>query len=212
LSRSSVQLCFCLSVAAIAAAIADPLVEWASNAGCFGPGNFTDHSSADVLPALMAGGLLLAFHLIGRVRRALRASREHDLPRTSRDALNGTLLRLLPIIFALQIATLFCMETGEQLAVIGRSLGGTVWLGGPLWASLAVHAIACVAVAFVSAKIMAVFARSAARAVRMIFAVAVRAKHGVVPIDLGPPAACLNAISVFVLGSAGERAPPLLTA
>ena len=43
----------------MAAAIADPLVEFASNAGWFGAGNFTDHSNLDVVPALFAGVALL---------------------------------------------------------------------------------------------------------------------------------------------------------
>jgi hypothetical protein len=212
LSRSSAQLWFCLSVAAISAAIADPLVEWSSNSGLFGPGNFTDHSSADVVPALLAGGILLLAHLIARVRRALLPVQDRPSPGRSRDAFRGGMLRLLPLVFAIQIATLFCMETSEQIVVIGRPLLGAVWLGGPLWISLAVHAVVCVAIAYLTSKLMAVFARTAVRAVRMIFAVAVRAIHGVAPIDLGHSVACLGAVSVYVLGSAGERAPPLLTA
>jgi hypothetical protein len=39
------------------------------------------------------------------------------------------------------------METCEQTAIWGHPLGGTIWLGGPIAISLALHAIAGVAVA-----------------------------------------------------------------
>jgi hypothetical protein len=44
-----------LCSAVLAAAIADPLVEFASNAGWFGPGNFTDRSNLDVGPVFALG-------------------------------------------------------------------------------------------------------------------------------------------------------------
>jgi hypothetical protein len=212
LSRSSIQLWFCLSVAAISAAIADPLVEWASNAGIFGPGNFTDHSSADVFPAIVVGTLLLIAYAAARVRRALRSESEPNWLQSSRDALSGNLLRLLPLILGLQVAALYCMETSEQLAVFGHPLGGTVWLGGPIFISLALHAIVCGVVAYACSRAVGLLARSAVRAVRLILAMAVRAARGLSPIELDRTSAPFVAPSFFIVGNTGERAPPLLTA
>src|SRR5208283_1357179 len=59
MNATAIQVLFCGTVAILAAALADPLVEFASNAGLFGGGAFTDHSMLDVLPALIAGGLFL---------------------------------------------------------------------------------------------------------------------------------------------------------
>ncbi len=212
MSRSSIQLWFCLAVAAISAAIADPLVEWASNSGRFGPGNFTDHSSADVMPALLVGGLFVVTHLLLRVRRALRSGTAHDFLRASRAAISGRVVRLLPITFAFQILALYFMETAEQAAVTGHPLGGTIWLGGPALVSLAVHAIACVLVAFAASKVLCALTRSAVRAVRLILATAARPARGVSPTELGRPSTGCSPISFFVLCNVGERAPPLLTA
>ncbi len=212
LSRSSIQIWFCLAVAAISAAIADPLVEWASNAGRFGPGNFTDHSSADVVPALLVGALFVVTHLLLRVRRALTSNPTHDLLRASRAALSGRVMRLLPPTFAVQILALYCMETVEQVAVTGHPLGGMVWLGGPVLVSLAVHAIACVLVAYAASKVLRALTRSVVFAVRILLAMAARPARGVSPTELGRPSACCSPISFFVLCNVGERAPPLLTA
>ena len=212
LSRSSIQLWFCLAVAAISAAIADPLVEWASNAGRFGPGNFTDHSSADVVPALVVGALFVITHLVLRIRRALVSGPAYDLLRASRDAIDGRMTRLLPLMFAVQMLALYCMETVEQVAVVGHPLGSTIWLGGPVLASLAVHAIACVLVAVTASKVLRSLARSAVRAVLFILAMAVRPARGVSPAELGRPSTCSSHIAFFVLCNVGERAPPLLTA
>src|SRR5262249_25040176 len=59
----SVRLWFSLAVAVIASAIADPLLEAASNAGIFGNAHYTDHSNLDVLPALAVGLVAVAIHV-----------------------------------------------------------------------------------------------------------------------------------------------------
>ena len=64
----AIRFWFCLAAAVIAAAIADPVVEFASNHGAFGAGNFTDHSSLDVVPALIAGLIAAALAVGLRVR------------------------------------------------------------------------------------------------------------------------------------------------
>jgi hypothetical protein len=151
---------FCIAAAAIAAAIADPLVEGVSNAGWFGRGLYTDHSNLDVLPTLALGAILVVLYLVLRVRR--------DLLQASDDALHTTVSRLLVPIFALQLALLASMETLEQIAVAGHSLGRTVWLGGPIWFSLGVHAAVCVAVTFGLAKMLQAWACTTVRIIRQM--------------------------------------------
>jgi hypothetical protein len=180
--------------------------------GTLRSGDFTDHSSADVVPALFVGGLLLATHLVLRVRRALHLNETRDLIRSSRDALQGRIVRSLPAILAIQLVALYCMETSEQIAVIGHPLGGAVWLGGPVLMSLAARAITCALVAYTFSRVVAAFARSAVHVVLIILAMAVRAVRGVPPIELGRPATPLSTTSFSVLCNVGERAPPLLTA
>src|SRR5215469_9937216 len=104
LTRPALRIWFCLGVATIAAAIADPLVEFASNAHCFGPGRFTDHSNLDVLPALAAGGLLLAAYFGMKIRTGLaHAGTAPNLFREFDRACSPALVSLLPAAFALQI-------------------------------------------------------------------------------------------------------------
>ena len=72
----SVRLWFSVAVAIIAAAVADPILESASNAGLFGHGSFTDHSNLDVLPALCIGLLAVAIHVTLRLRGVPMAERK----------------------------------------------------------------------------------------------------------------------------------------
>ncbi|HXW52336.1 MAG TPA: hypothetical protein VEJ41_10125 [Candidatus Acidoferrales bacterium] len=162
---------FCAAVATVAAAIADPLVESASNAGWFGPGRFTDHSTWDVIPVLTIGLVLAAFHVWARVRRAL--ARDHvPGPRSKECWQLQTSVRLLPIIFGLQMAVLFAMETIEQRVVHGTLYGGTVWLGGPVAVSLTVHAATCILVTLLATMLIRVFTRRTLQLVHMIEALA----------------------------------------
>ena len=66
---ASIRFWYGIAAAVIAAAIADPMIESASNAGWFGPGILTDHSNLDVLPALICGAIFVACFLTLRVRR-----------------------------------------------------------------------------------------------------------------------------------------------
>jgi hypothetical protein len=146
INYASIRFWFCIAAAVIAVAIADPLVEGISNAGWFGRASYTDHSNLDVLPTLALGALLVVLYLVLRVRR--------DLLQASDDALHTQVSRLLAPIFGLQLALLASMETLEQIIVDGHSLGRTIWLGGPIWFSLSVHAAVCVAVSFGLAKLL----------------------------------------------------------
>ncbi len=210
--RLTIRFWFVLAVAAIAAACADPLIEAASNAGYFGAGNYTDHSTLDVLPAVLAGCVFVVLHLVLRVRAAVARGRagEQSLLRATDGALSGS-ARLLPCIFGVQLLALYAMETVEQIAVFGHAVGGTLWLGGPAWASLLGHAAACVAVWYAARQTVRVLAQATLRALRVVRAIATL-KAGLVtiaqracrraPFRLPQPPSC----------RIGERAPPLLPA
>jgi len=212
-SASSIRLWFCLAVSVLAAALADPLVECASNAGWFGTGPFTDHSTLDVVPAAAAGGLLILLNLGIRIQRIVFGMRTplRSLLHASRDELGGGIVRLLPAAFAMQIGVLFLMETAEQYAVYGHGLGGTIWLGAPIAVSLAAHAAACVLVAFIGAACVRTLARAAAGLIRIMLS-AVR-------LPVCPLATAVRRLESgartrtrFVLAGLGERAPPAFLA
>ncbi len=156
--HASSRFWFCIAAAVIAAATADPLVEGVSNAGWLGRGSYTDHSSLIVLPTLALGAIVVVLYLVTRVRS--------DLSQGSEDALRMPVSRLLVPIFGLQLALLASMETLEQIVVAGHSLGRTVWLGGPIWFSLSVHAAVCVAVSFGLAKVLQPWTRTTVRIIR----------------------------------------------
>ncbi|HZO92521.1 MAG TPA: hypothetical protein VFB22_02035 [Candidatus Baltobacteraceae bacterium] len=208
------RLLFCLAASIVSAALADPLVESLSNSGAFGPGRFTDHSNGDVLPALGAGLLLATLFVFGLVRRTFVAAPLRRTPawlHASHAALPvRAAIRLLPATFALQIATLFVAESVEQLAVAGHLLGGTVWLGGPAFASLSIHATVGLAVVVVLARLLDWIARG-------IVDVIVSLRRLVLAWDSLSPLPALLARFVPPVGSqaparaaAPGRAPPTL--
>lgn len=198
--RTAIRVWFTLAVAVLAAAIADPCVEAASNAGWFGPANFTDRSTLDVMPALLCGVVLLGICVILRVRR--------ELVRASQEALRDDIGHLLPALFAIQLAVLFAMETIEQVIIAGHPLGGTIWLGGPVWFSLVAHAVAGTAVAFGLASAVCSCARTTARMIRRIRALATRALHDPVPLALRRCGRVAFAHAAPVRCRIGNRAPP----
>ena len=118
MAKISVRWGFCAALAVISAALADPLVEFASNAGWFGRGSFTDHSNVDVMPALLAGAGLMTLYLIRKAGLLVDG-----------EAFPRGVLPLLPAIFILHVFALYAMETTEQFTIAGHVLGPTVWLG-----------------------------------------------------------------------------------
>ena len=202
MAPTTIRLLFALAVAIIAAAIADPLLEGASNAGIFGPGSFTDHSNLDVVPAVIAGVMLLAVHVGFKARGML-------LRESSRALETGT-SRLLPAAFAIQLLVLYVMETSEQFVTLGHTLGGTVWLGAPVIVSFIVHAITCVLVATVLARAVRTLAKAAVRIVRLVRALAARPAQPPRPVFGRDVDLAVFARYRPVLGRIGERAPPLL--
>jgi hypothetical protein len=170
-SEKRVRLLFGIAVAALAAALGDLFVETLSNHGIFGPGHFTDGSNADVAPVGVVGSLLLLVCLLLRVRYALtasgRARYRHDLM----AALSASsTAQMLPAILCLQIALLWIMETAEQYLVIGHGFGGTIWLGGPVAASLLIHAAICSIVVFAMRGLVSMLEPRALQLVRTLLA------------------------------------------
>ena len=201
MKRGSIRFWFCIASAVLAAAMADPLVESLSNAGWFGPGSFTDHSNLDVLPVLLCGAAFVICYLALRVRR--------ELLRASGEALRARVGRLLPYIVAAQLTVLYAMETVEQVVVAGHVMGGTVWLGGPIWFSLGVHALVGTAVAYGLARLACACAQTTLRVLRRFRALATRALHAPAPLAVrGRGTAWLRANSL-VRCRIGNRAPPL---
>ncbi len=162
----SVRFWFSLAVALISAAVTDPLLEAASNAGIFGHGAFTDHSNLDVLPALCVGLVAIAVHVGLRVNGGILRSWDSAL-----RARAGT---LLPMTFAAQLIVLYSMETIEQIAVTGHPLGGAIWLGAPAAIAIAVHAVTCIIAFFVATRVMHELAWATLRVVRIIRAILTR--------------------------------------
>ncbi len=197
----------------LAASIADPLVEHASNAGWFGPGSFTDHSNWDVVPALMLGLVFVALHVCVRVHKALTGGKAspHWL-RLTTGALGPSALRLVPLIFVAQVAVLFLMETVEQQVVYGHVLGGTLWLGGPIAVSLVAHAVICALVALAAARILRALADATVQLVQLVLALATLPVLRSAASFLSRARCSTQRRFIHAFGCAGERAPPPLAA
>ncbi len=204
----SVRLWFSLAVAVIAAAVADPLLEAASNAGVFGRGHYTDHSNLDVLPALSVGLIAVAIHVALRIRAHFDGDGDMMKDRLRRwdSALRSRSSLLLPATFAAQLFILYAMETCEQTIVAGHALGGMIWLGAPVAVALGVHLVTCIVTFFAAAAVMHELAWATLRVVKTIralltrddIATAIVPRLRIVPRKQVAPELC----------TAGGRAPP----
>ena len=188
-----------LCAALLAAAIADPLVESASNAGWFGPGNFTDRSNLDVGPVFALGIASLVLYFVCRARRL-----------AVRGSVPGPVMAFVPVVFALQLLTLFGMESTEQLVLHGHIVGPQIWLGGPAPFSLAIHAAVCLAVSLCMARSTRRLAETTLRVLRLFEAIA-RLAVDVPSATMRRPAPqrCFTNLAP-TLCRIGERAPPAL--
>ena len=188
----------------LAAALADPCLEFASNAGWFGAGRFTDRSMADVLPTLLVGAFFLVVQLLRIFRRAYTRLRLEG-------PLRQPLAALLPSIFILQLALLFVIESIEQRIVYGHFLGGALWLGAPIPIALAIHVLFAAGIAFLVATTLREFTRRApalAAAVRLH-----REGRRTRATDMRRSfAEVFSARPDRVFGAVGERAPPIRVA
>lgn len=202
---ATIRVLFCATVAVLAAAMADPLVERASNAGFFGPGTFTDNSNLDVVPALCVGAIFILATALLRARSTLSLR----LKAAGNAMTPASLARMLPAIFTLQIAVLFGMETVEQYAVYGHGLGGTIWLGGPVAVSLAIHALVCLCAAVLVARTMKSIAHSVVRLVRIFRAFVTLRAHGAAPHARAAREFLFYRKLAPIACRIGERAPPV---
>lgn len=212
--RAAFRGVFCLVTAVTAAALADPFVEAASNAGLFGPGRYTDHSTIDVVPALAAAAAFALLYVVMRARPAL-ADRSRTLARRlhaiDRAAGATRLATLFPLIFIAQLATLFVMETVEQIAIAGHPLGGTLWLGAPVPIALALHALACAVTSALLTHALGALTRAAVRIGLFVRGVAM-VRTAAVPL-FSRRRRSFATVRIHPLATrAGKRAPPFLAA
>ncbi|HXM06512.1 MAG TPA: hypothetical protein VN936_03570, partial [Candidatus Acidoferrum sp.] len=120
------------------------------------------------------------------------------------------LLRMLPVVLTVQIAMLWTMETIEQHVVVGHGLAPMIWLGGPIAASLTIHALFCVGAALLARRVLIVVEPRAVRIVRAILALLLRVfGSSARPVNLHRreiPASILSP----TLRHIGKRGPPQL--
>jgi hypothetical protein len=212
--KTIVKIWFCLAAATIAATVADSIVEFASNHGWFGPGDFTDHSSWVVGPALLTGLIFIALYVCMRARQILGLGQKErcNWLRLTSDVIEKRTLSLVPFIFGLQILALFVMEKSEQLAVYGHGIPGGVWLGGPVIASLAIHLVFCCLITVGAAWLVRALARATVQFVHLVRLFATLRERGLGTHYLVRTPEIIPGRSVRARWRIGERAPPFLPA
>jgi len=144
------RLPFLIAVALVAAALGDAVVETVANSGLVGRG-YADDNHLSVVPTLVAGGLLALDVARRRCLELLRrgkAERPDWLIAFARQSGAASPWRDAALVFTLQLAALFAMESAEQLAVGGKLLGGNAWLGGPILFALLAHALIAIGCTF----------------------------------------------------------------
>lgn len=173
MSYKAIRTIFVCAVAFVGAVAGDALIEGLSNSQLLWRGNYTDHSSADLLPMSIVAGLTVAVvlalflkHRLGTWKPATRAL----VLAASRALAARGVVRLIPAIYLLQLATLFGMESIEQVAVYGHLFGGTVWLGGPVAVSLCAHLVIAAVFTLALARCLTVLADMLAYIVGRILA------------------------------------------
>jgi hypothetical protein len=152
-----------------------------------------------VAPAIAVGVALLVWYLAAKAHAVLAGR-----------ALPPRIVPLLPLIFSLQMITLWAMETAEQLTVYGRVIAPGLWLGGPPECSLAIHALFCVAVTLIVARSLRRLAVTTLRVIALIKTAASFAAHAFAILLPCSCDECSFRRLVPVLCRIGERAPPLL--
>ncbi len=203
---------FLAAVALIAAAVADPVVESIANSGILG-GRYEDNNHLFVTPVLLIGGAFILRVLTLRcldVWRSTSGSRNW-LVDVAKEFSERSTLQDLPYVFGMQLAALFLMESAEQLAVGGRLLGGTAWLGGPILFSLLAHAMVgavclCALESFLRA-LLRTFASFVRSVIEFIWLAISRADGGIRFGRREAPNLLAQSVHVHQVGG---RAPPLL--
>jgi hypothetical protein len=119
-------------------------------------------------------------------------------------------LRLWPAIFVLEIAALYGMETVEQSVVYGHALGGALWLGAPVVASLSIHASFCLCATILAARSLRTVARAVVRIVHLLRAFTILPAQGASPLRKAVDALVAAHVPAPIPCRIGKRAPPLL--
>jgi hypothetical protein len=210
----SIVVTFVAAAALLAAVLADAVVEGLSNAAVFWRGQYTDGSSVDLLPVFLIAVLALGLTLYLWLRleaRGKRPSARSLILSTARVLCRRQILRVLPLIFLLQIVVLLVMETTEQVVVYGHTFGGTVWLGGPVAVSLLIHAVFSVVCAFSISSALGALAKAVLRVVSSILTryIARTRTRPTTALRLEPP---LCSLTLGVTRSAVQRRGPPLSA
>jgi hypothetical protein len=128
------------------------------------------------------------------------------------NAIGSNAWSSIPLVFAIQLLALFTMERTEQLVVYGHFLPGAIWLGGPLFASLSVHALLCCIVTLTAASLARILANATVQLVQLVRSFATLGMRGFTPHYFLPNPDIAFGRSIRVICRIGERAPPLLTA
>jgi hypothetical protein len=133
------------TVAIVAAAFADPVVESISNTGLAG-GTYDDNDHLSIIPTLVLGALLVLLvagvRCVDLFRRAGSSPRPALFAELARNYSVSATPRDLPLVAGLQFAALYIMESSEQVLRGGSfSVWDSTWLGGPIWFSLGVHVL-----------------------------------------------------------------------
>lgn len=206
------RLPFPIAVALVAAAVGDPLVETVANSGLFGRG-FSDNNHLSVIPALVAGILLVLLLACWRGVQLYRHTRQREaLLELAKHISARAPLRDLPYVLIFQFGALFVMESTEQLAFGGKLLGGTVWLGGPVLFSVLAHALIGTICTLALARAIRAMVRHVATFVRItldfiLVAIARKNSGRFAPLRRESSSPRFQTLHVCQIG---ERAPPAL--
>ena len=167
---TSIRLWYCAATAIIAAAIADPCVEFASNSGWFGPGRFTDRSNLDVVPALLVGLAVIACYVGMRIREVALGLRFEVINRrmVANHAFATDLVMVLLRRFPSSCwSFLRWKQQSRQLSTV-RSLVDGYGSAAPVIASLTAHGLFCILTALALATLLYRFERNAGRVAHFI--------------------------------------------
>lgn len=136
-------------------------------------GPYASYSHGAIVPTLVAALVLGAIALLNVAGEALARSariRGDWVAQVAARIAAVSPLRLLPIVFAMQLLALYAMESAEQIVAFGHPLGFVASLGTPVILVLTVHAFAAlIVVGSIShaCRALTVAARAIAQALRL---------------------------------------------
>ena len=182
--KKTLPLPYVAAVALTAAAFGDYLVESLSNAGLFGQAFFGNDLSS-VTPTLAAALILVLVIAWSSFARRKSGRADWVVALAARVARRSS-AAAIAWTFVVQLGVLFAIGSCEQLADFGHLAGGAVWLGGPVVASLAIHAVICIAVTLSLVHVCRALGSTIAALVSIVtqLVLALRARSGPATISL----------------------------